>query len=141
MLKKQAGASAKKTSGSLNEKLKKVAAAEGGGNLFELAAEGRHSLRVPLVFWHLPQLVFSAFAHSYFFGFGPSMFLLARGPKSLTSKSQFFMGPLGASFHIFFRLPRTASRKYVLPLAASSGLKYLPPPTARLPPLPPKSLV
>ena len=50
MLKKQAGASAKKTSGTLNEKLKKAAAAEGGGNLFELAAEGRHSLSVPLVF-------------------------------------------------------------------------------------------
>ena len=50
MLKKQAGASAKKTSGTLNDNLKIVAAAEGGGNLFELAAEGRHSLSVPLVF-------------------------------------------------------------------------------------------
>ena len=72
MLKKQAGASAKKTSGTLNEKLKKVAAAEGGGNLFELAAEGRHSLSVPLVFL--------ALAHSYFFGFGPSMFFWLVAP-------------------------------------------------------------
>ena len=80
---KQAGASAKKTSGTLNEKLKKVAAAKGGGNLFELAAEGRHSLGVPLVFWHLPQLVFSAFAHSYFVRLWPQHVFLARGPGKI----------------------------------------------------------
>ena len=75
MLKQQAGASAQKTSGTLNEKLKKVAAAEGGGNLFELAAEGRHSLSVPLVFvgtcpslffQHLPTHIFSALAPACF---------------------------------------------------------------------------
>ena len=81
MLKNKLGQVPTKTSGTLNEKLKKVAAAEGGGNLFELAAEGRHSLSVPIVFWHLPQLVFSAFAHSYFSGFGPSMFFWLVAPK------------------------------------------------------------
>ena len=60
--------------------LKKVAAAEGGGNLFELAAEGRDSLSVALVFLALAPACFSAFAHSYLSGFGPSMFFWLVAP-------------------------------------------------------------
>ena len=73
MLKKQAGASAKKTSGTLNERrpsqLKKVAAAFGGGNLFEFLIKCSTCFFAPapacffsicllIFFWLWPQHVF-----------------------------------------------------------------------------------
>ena len=72
-----------KTSGTLNEKLKKVAAAEGGGNLFELAAEGRHSLSVPHVFLALAPACFFSICPLIFFRLWPQHVFLARGPSKI----------------------------------------------------------
>ena len=83
MLKKQAGASAQKASRTLNEKLKKVAAADGGGNLFELAAEGRRSLSVPLGFLALAPACFFSICPLIFFRLWPQHVFLARGPGKI----------------------------------------------------------
>ena len=83
MLKKQAGARAKKTRGTLNEKHKKVAAAEGGGNLFELAAEGRHSLSVPLAFLALAPACFFSICPLIFFRLWPQHVFFGSWPQKL----------------------------------------------------------
>ena len=106
MLKKQAGASAKKTSGTLNEWRPSAANSKRLPPPSAAAAFLSFPLSVPhFCCWHLPQLVFSAFAHSYCCRLSPQYICGDRGPKSLSSKSQFFMGPLDAGFAIFFGLP------------------------------------
>ena len=73
-----------------------IAATEGGGDLFELAAEGRHSLNVPLAFFALALACFFSICPLIFFQLWPQhVFLLVAPAKSILLAINSFFPSLG----------------------------------------------